>query len=94
MSLAFEGVGASPGRVLGCVRLLEWEIPPVQHRTIGPDDVDREIERFERLLSLLGINKASVEAAGLELIDDLLAGRERLCRCGSGIVVEVGFGNS
>ena len=47
MSLAFEGVGASPGRVLGCVRLLEWEIPPVQHRTIGPDEVDREVERFE-----------------------------------------------
>jgi phosphotransferase system enzyme I (PtsI) len=29
------------------VRRLEWEIPPVPHRTIGPDEVDREIERFE-----------------------------------------------
>ena len=47
MSVAFEGVGASPGRVLGRVRRLEWEIPPVPHRTIGPDEVDREIERFE-----------------------------------------------
>jgi len=47
VSVAFEGVGASPGRVLGRVRRLEWEIPPVPHRTIGPDEVDREIERFE-----------------------------------------------
>jgi phosphotransferase system enzyme I (PtsI) len=44
----FEGVGASPGRVLGLVRRLEWEIPPVPHRTIGPEEVDREIERFEQ----------------------------------------------
>lgn len=47
MSREFEGVGASPGRVLGRVRRLEWEIPPVPHRTIGPEDVDSELERFE-----------------------------------------------
>jgi phosphotransferase system enzyme I (PtsI) len=34
--------------VLGRVRRLEWEIPPIPHHTIGPDDVDREIDRFER----------------------------------------------
>jgi len=48
VSVAFEGVGASPGRVLGRVRRLEWEIPPIPHHTIGPEDVDREIDRFER----------------------------------------------
>lgn len=48
MSVAVEGLGASPGRVLGRVRRLEWEIPPIPHHTIGPDDVDREIDRFER----------------------------------------------
>ncbi len=47
MSTALDGVGASPGRVLGRVRRLAWEIPPVRHRTIRPADVDAEIEKFE-----------------------------------------------
>ena len=70
MSLAFEGVGASPGRVLGCVRLLEWEIPPVQHRTIGPDEVDREVERFE-----LARKAAIARVQALQAETDDLLGR-------------------
>ncbi len=70
MSLAFEGVGASPGRVLGCVRRLEWEIPPVRHRTIGPDEVEREVERFE-----LARRAAIARVHALQAETDELLGR-------------------
>lgn len=32
---------------MGTVRRLEWEIPPIAHRTIEPGDVPGEIRRFE-----------------------------------------------
>ena len=48
MSLLLEGIGASPGRALGPVRLIEWEIPPILHRSIDPDSVSAEIKRFQR----------------------------------------------
>ena len=47
MSVVIEGIGASPGRVLGTAWRVDWEIPPVRHHTIGPEDVDREVARFE-----------------------------------------------
>lgn len=70
MSVAFEGVGASPGRVLGCVRILEWEIPPIEHRTIGPDEVELEVERFE-----LARKAAIARVAALQAETTRLLGR-------------------
>ena len=70
MSVAFEGVGASPGRVLGCVRVLEWEIPPIEHRTIGPDEVELEVERFE-----LARKAAIARVAALQAETTRLLGR-------------------
>ena len=52
MSLLLEGIGASPGRALGPVRLIEWEIPPILHRSIDPNLVSAEIERFQRARKL------------------------------------------
>ncbi|MCL7957026.1 MAG: phosphoenolpyruvate--protein phosphotransferase [marine benthic group bacterium] len=48
MSLLLEGVGASPGRALGPVRHISWEIPSIPHTSIATAEVDREIERFHR----------------------------------------------
>ncbi|MDT8436421.1 MAG: phosphoenolpyruvate--protein phosphotransferase [Gemmatimonadota bacterium] len=47
MSRVLEGLGASPGRALGTAWRLDWDIPPVPHRTIGADEVDAESSRFE-----------------------------------------------
>jgi phosphotransferase system enzyme I (PtsI) len=46
MDRALQGLSASPGIVIGPVRLLRWEVPDVPHRVIGDDDVDAEIERL------------------------------------------------
>ena len=70
MSLVYEGVGASPGRVLGLVRRLEWEIPPIPHRTIGPDEVAGEIEKFERARK-----KAIARVVELQAVTTDLLGR-------------------
>lgn len=51
MSRSLQGIGASPGRVLGEVRQIRWDIPRVAHRTIDPDDVEGEIARFEEALA-------------------------------------------
>ena len=47
MSWRVQGIGASPGRVMGPVRRGDREVPRVPHRTIAPDEVERELERFE-----------------------------------------------
>ena len=46
MSRILEGMGASAGRALGPVRWIDWNIPFVSHRTINPDEVESEVERF------------------------------------------------
>ncbi len=46
MSRILEGVGASAGRALGPVRWIDWDIPLVPHRTIRPEEVEDEVERF------------------------------------------------
>ena len=46
MSRIVEGMGASAGRALGPVRWIDWDIPLVPHRTISPDEVEKEVERF------------------------------------------------
>jgi phosphotransferase system enzyme I (PtsI) len=40
------GLSASPGIVVGPVRLLRWEVPEVPHRIIDDDAIPTEIERF------------------------------------------------
>jgi len=42
----FVGVPASPGIVVGPVRLLRWEVPDVRHRIIQDDAIVDEIARF------------------------------------------------
>jgi phosphotransferase system enzyme I (PtsI) len=41
------GVGASPGRALGRVCRLDWDIAVVPHRTIGQEEVEDELQRFD-----------------------------------------------
>ncbi len=41
------GIGAAPGRVVGVVRRVSWELPPAEHRTISATEVEREIARFD-----------------------------------------------
>ncbi|MGI9037417.1 MAG: phosphoenolpyruvate--protein phosphotransferase [Gemmatimonadota bacterium] len=42
-----EGVGAAPGRALGRIHRLDFDVPAVAHRTIAPDEVDAELARFD-----------------------------------------------
>lgn len=46
MSWTLQGIGASSGRVRGSVRHIEWDLERVPHRTISPEEVDGELERF------------------------------------------------
>jgi phosphotransferase system enzyme I (PtsI) len=46
------GVSASPGIVVGPVRLLVWEVPDVRHRIVADEEIDGEIERLETALTL------------------------------------------
>lgn len=47
MSWRLQGIGASPGRVMGTVRWMRWDVERVPHRSIGRDEVEEELERFE-----------------------------------------------
>lgn len=47
MSWRLQGIGASPGRVMGTVRWMRWDVDRIPHRSIGRDEVDDELERFE-----------------------------------------------
>lgn len=51
------GLAAAPGRSLGVVRRVKWDVPSPPHRTIRPEDIEGELERFEkaRLESIEGI---------------------------------------
>lgn len=42
-----EGIGAAPGRALGYVHRLDFDVPTVPHRTIAPEEVEAEVGRFE-----------------------------------------------
>ncbi|MDX1392982.1 MAG: phosphoenolpyruvate--protein phosphotransferase [Gemmatimonadota bacterium] len=41
------GLAASPGRVLGELRRVEWDLRPPPHRTISADQIPAEIARFD-----------------------------------------------
>lgn len=47
MSATRDGIPASPGIVIGPAHVLRWEVPRVPHATIAPEEVEREIERFQ-----------------------------------------------
>jgi len=47
LSLVRDGIPASPGIVIGPAHVLRWEVPQVPHRTVQPEEVEREVERFE-----------------------------------------------
>jgi phosphotransferase system enzyme I (PtsI) len=46
MNRVLQGVPASPGIVVGPVRLLLWEVPAVPHRVIDDAQIETEIARF------------------------------------------------
>lgn len=46
MSLVLDGSPASEGMAQGVVFRLEWGVPVVEHRSIGEDRIDEEVERF------------------------------------------------
>src|SRR5512141_1577589 len=51
MERAIFGISASPGIVIGPVRILRWEVPDVPHRIVEDDAIDAEIERLHRGLA-------------------------------------------
>lgn len=68
MSSLVEGVGASPGQALGPVCRLDWEIAVVAHRTIRPEEVETEVERFDAARAEAVARLAALgEATGLRL---------------------------
>lgn len=48
MSKVVRGIAAAGGRAMGRARIVEWDIPRVEHRTIAPSDVDAELARFRQ----------------------------------------------
>jgi phosphotransferase system enzyme I (PtsI) len=46
MERKLTGIPASPGIVVGPIRLLRWEIPEVKHRIVPDDGIPGEIERL------------------------------------------------
>lgn len=52
MSRRLRGLPASPGTVVGPVRLLRWEVPEVEHRFIPPAQIRDEITRLHEALEL------------------------------------------
>lgn len=51
MQSTIRGVPASPGIVIGTAHLLRWEVPEVRHRIIADDEIEAELERFDRALA-------------------------------------------
>lgn len=47
MSWHVQGIGASPGRVMGRVHRIHRDLPRVAHRTIADEEVEEELRRFE-----------------------------------------------
>ncbi len=41
------GIGAAPGRALGTIRRVLWDLPSPPHRTIEPSEIEPEVVRFE-----------------------------------------------
>ena len=89
MDRALTGLSASPGIVIGPVRLLRWEVPDVPHRTIPDSDIEAELERFRAAVTQAKLRLRQVrdraehhagheEAAIFEVQDQILEDRELL----------------
>jgi len=67
MNRVLQGVPASPGIVVGPVRMLLWEVPAVPHRVIDDSQIDTEVARFrdavERATGKLRQIRARAEAS-------------------------------
>jgi phosphoenolpyruvate-protein phosphotransferase (PTS system enzyme I) len=46
-----DGIGASPGIVIGPAYVLNWDLPRVPHTTVSAEQVDGEVERFHEARS-------------------------------------------
>ena len=59
------GIGAAPGRAMGVVRCVSWDIARTKHRTISTHEVEQEIERFNeaRAWARKRIEKVRAETA-------------------------------
>jgi phosphotransferase system enzyme I (PtsI) len=71
MERKLTGIPASPGIVVGPIRLLRWEIPAVKHRIVGDEAVPAEITRFRDAVArakdrLVHIKKRVAQSAGPE----------------------------
>lgn len=52
MERAIQGISASPGIVIGPVRLLRWEVPDVPHRIVADAEVVAEVARLHDAFAL------------------------------------------
>lgn len=71
MDRTFVGVPASPGIVVGSVRLLRWEVPLVRHCVIEDDEIPEEIARLHAAFAvaterLQQIRKQAEQRAGAD----------------------------
>ena len=71
MNRVLAGLPASPGIVIGPVRLLRWEVPEVPHRIIGDGQVEAEIARFRDAVAraterLRQVHERAARHAGLD----------------------------
>jgi len=58
----FQGVPASPGIVVGPVRLLRWEVPDVRHRVIEDDAIPAEIARLHAAMEQAKVRLHQIRA--------------------------------
>lgn len=85
MDRALTGLSASPGIVIGPVRLLRWEVPEVPHRVIDDDGIEPEIARFreavedakdrlrrvrDRAEARVGIEEAAIFEVQIGILED------------------------
>jgi len=66
-----RGTAVSPGIAYGPALVVHWEVPAVDDRPIGPEEVETEIERLREAMTfakerLLGVRARAAERAGPE----------------------------
>src|SRR3954465_5143364 len=71
MERKLTGIPASPGIVVGPIRLLRWELPEVKHRIVNDDAIPAELKRLQDAVSrakarLTQIKKRVEKSAGPE----------------------------
>ena len=79
MNRVLHGISASPGIVVGPVRLLRWEVPEVPHRIIDDDHIDEEIVRFKaasKFRSEVTIRRDDMEVNGKSIMGVMMLAAE------------------